>query len=137
MNDRSLPQELIDAASRMRDAVNLEVVAAEALGIRVIKWLAIKLEDGRSNGEVYESRKDAVRHTQNLSDGWFYTRVGAETMGEREAIIVLQQARQAFSKGVVFADEAPITPHLTELLTPYIPRTIHNLGIILPKGFKR
>lgn len=123
------PQELVDAANRMRDAVNLHVVAG-TLGIRErhLQWLAIRLEDGRSDGEVYETRKDAVRHTMNKSKGWFYVKVGVDSMGEREAIIVLQQARQAFAKGVVFAEEEVITPMLSELLKPFIPNTIHKLG---------
>src|ERR1700750_2124067 len=99
MTAHELPQELLDAAARMRDAINLHVVAG-ALGVRErhLQWVAINLDDGRSDGTVYESRKDAVLHTQNKSRGWFYAKVGAESMGERESIIVLQQARQAFSQ---------------------------------------
>jgi hypothetical protein len=121
--------ELKDAASRMRDAVNLHVVAG-ALGVRErhLCWVAIDLSDGRSDGTLYESRADAVRHTRNRSKGWFYVKVGAESMGEREAIIVLQQARQAFKMGVVFAEEQVATPMLSELLLPYIPNTLHALG---------
>lgn len=123
------PQELIDAANRMRDAVNLHVVAG-TLGVRErhLQWIAIKLEDGRSDGTVYESRKDAVKHTALKSRGWFYVKIGADSMGEREAIIVLQQARQAFAQGVIFAEEDPITPHLSELLKPYIPNTLRKLN---------
>jgi hypothetical protein len=123
------PQELIDAANRMRDAVNLHVVAG-ALGVRErhLQWVAINLDDGRSDGEVYETREDAVRHTHNKHKGWFYVKVGVESMGEREALITLQMARQAYKKGVVFAEEAPIVPHLSELMTPFIPKTLGILG---------
>lgn len=125
----SFPQELLDAAARMRDAINLHVVAG-TLGVRdrELQWVAIKLEDGRSDGEVYASRKDAVRHTMNKSRGWFYAKIGAQTMGERESLIVLQQARQAFKAGIVFAEEDVATPMLSELLQPYIPRTLHLLN---------
>lgn len=127
------PQELKDAASRMRDAVNLHVVAFN-LGVRErnLCWVAIKLEDGRSDGNLYHSRADAVRHTQNLSRGWFYVLVGVEQMGEKESIIVLQQARQAFAKGVVFAEEQVATTMLPELMAPYIPNTLEKLGLIRP-----
>lgn len=131
---RDFPQELRDAAARMRDAVNRHVVP-DPFGLhdREIVWIAVKLEDGTSNGVGYESRKAAVKDTRNLARGWFFVRVGAEGMGERESLIVLQQARQAFRAGVVFAEEAPVTPQLSELLLPYIPRTLHNLGgIIIP-----
>lgn len=125
------PQELRDAANRMRDAINLHVVAG-ALGVRErhLCWLAIRLADGRSDGNLYESRPDAVRHTQNRSEGWFYPKIGADSMGEREAVIVLQMARQAYQRGVVFAEEEPVTPMLTELMLPYIPKTLHTLGIV-------
>lgn len=133
MNEGNKPpfdQELIDAANRMRDAVNLHVVAG-TLGVRErhLQWLAIRLEDGRSDGTVYETRRDAVRHTMNKSRGWMYVKVGASTMGEREAILVLQMNRQAFAKGVVFAEEEPIIPQLTELARPFIPNTLGKLGI--------
>lgn len=131
--DAGIPQELCDAANRMRDAVNLHVVAG-TFGIRErhLCWLAIRLEDGRSDGNLYESRADAVRHTTNRETGWFYVKVGADSMGEREAIIVLQQARQAYRAGVIFAEEQVATPMLTELLQPYIPRTLENLGLFRP-----
>jgi len=119
----------MDAAARMRDAINLHVFAGNT-GIRErhLQWLAINLEDGRSDGNVYESRRDAVRHTRNLSKGWFFPKLGQEQMGERESIIVLQMARQAFKNGVVFAEEEPIVPMLSELSLPFIPNTIKNLS---------
>jgi hypothetical protein len=134
MNE-GFPQELLDAAARMRDAVNLHVAVSPLLGERRIGFLAIRLDTGAAHdkGTLYETRRDAVRHTQNESCGFFYVKVGAETMGERESLIVLQQARQAFSHGVVFAEEEVVTPMLTELLLPYIPNTIHKVGgIIMP-----
>lgn len=132
MNE-GIPQELIDAANRMRDNVNLHVVAG-TLGARErhLQWVAIKLEDGRSDGNVYETRLEAVNHTMNREKGWFFVKVGAETMSEREAIIILQMSRQAFKNGVVFAEEETITPMLNELSAPYIPNTMGKLGLIIP-----
>jgi hypothetical protein len=124
-----LPQELVDAANRMRDAVNLHVTVSPLLGERRAGYLAISLETGSAHeNTLYDTRADAVRHTRNLSRGWFYVKVGADSMGEREAIIVLQQARQAFANGVVFAEEELVTPHLSELMAPFIPRTLGTLG---------
>lgn len=129
--ESGFPQELLDAAARMRDAVNLHVVAL-ALGVREreIGWVAIRLDDGRSDGELYETRRDAVRHTQLKSRGWCYLRVGAEIMGERESIITLQMFRQAFARGIIFAEEDVVVPQLPELMRPYIPHTLGKLGII-------
>jgi hypothetical protein len=127
--EQPFPQELLDAAARMRDAVNLHVVAA-ALGVRDrnLCWVAIKLEDGRSDGNLYESRQDAVNHTQNLSRGWAYLKVGADSMGERESLIVLQTFRMAFARGVIFAEEEVVVPHLSELMKPFLPATMRKLG---------
>lgn len=130
------PQELIDAANRMRDAVNLHVLAGTfGTQERRIGFVAIHLSDGRAyQNTLFDTRRDAVRATQNQEKGWFYVKVGAETMGEREAIIVLQMSRQAFKNGVVFAEEEPIIPMLSELALPYIPNTLTRLpgGIIRP-----
>lgn len=136
MDSKPFPQELIDAANRMKDAVNLHVVVSSTFTERRIGYVAIRLSDGNSHNRntLYDTRQDAVKHTQNKERGWFYVKVGQETMSEREAIIVLQLARQAFKNGVVFAEEEPVIPMLTELALPYIPNTLRNLpgGLILP-----
>lgn len=137
MTENGFPQELIDAANRMRDAVNLHVSVSAALGgERKIGFVAIRLDTGSAHdkGALYDTRVDAVRHTRNETGGFFYVKVGAETMSEREAIIVLQMARQAYRNGVVFAEEEPVVPMLSELALPFIPNTLHNLsrGIIRP-----
>lgn len=136
MTENGFPRELIDAANRMRDAVNLHVVVGSALSTRTVGYVAIRLSDGSSHDKntLYDTRRDAVRHTQNEERGWFYVKVGVESMSEREAIIVLQMARQAFKNGVVFAEEEPVVPMLSELALPYIPNTLRKLsrGIILP-----
>lgn len=129
MTANDFPQELRSAAARMRDAINLHVVAG-VLGVRErhLQWLAICLEDGSSDGNLYETRQEAVNHTKNLSRGWFYALVGAEHMGERESILVLQMARKAFSMGVVFAEEQVVVPQLSELMQPFIPNTLRKLN---------
>jgi hypothetical protein len=48
-------------------------------------------------------------------------------MPVREAIIVLQLARQAFANGVVFAEEQRTTPMLPEDAAKFIPKTIKGL----------
>lgn len=49
-----------DAAKRASDAVNLHL---GALGFEAArKWVAIRLSDGRSDGVLYDTRRDAVTH---------------------------------------------------------------------------
>jgi len=46
-----------DAARRCSDLINLHVITGG-----VSRWVAIRLSDGGSDGVVYDTRKDAVRH---------------------------------------------------------------------------
>jgi hypothetical protein len=109
--------ELWDAARRMADAHNLHVLAMIAEGRDRPGYIAIRLEDGRSpDGVVYDTRKDAARHQSDPKN--FYVKVGKMSMGEREAIAVLKFARQALAAGIVFAEEDPQLPQLSE----FIPR---------------
>jgi hypothetical protein len=106
-------QEEKDAAQRLCDAVNVHVqaIGSEAFG----KYVAVRLEDGRSvDGNLYDSRADAVRHT--IHDPWcFYVKVNPGGIQPREAWVVLGYARQAKKNGVVFQNEEPIVPMMTEL----------------------
>lgn len=112
-----VPMELWDAARRMADAHNLHVLAMIAEGRDRPGYIAIRLEDGRSpDGVVYDTRKDAARHQSDPKN--FYVKVGKMSMGEREAIAVLKFARQALAAGIVFAEEDPQLPQLSE----FIPR---------------
>lgn len=48
------------AAQRASDAVNLHV---SVLGFDACRrWVAVKLSDGRSDGTLYDTKRDAVRH---------------------------------------------------------------------------
>lgn len=107
-------QEEKDAAQRLCDAVNVHVQAlgGEAFG----KYVAIRLEDGRSvDGALYDTRADAVRHTIDRAPWCFYVKVNPGGIQPREAWVVLGYARQAKKAGVVFQNEEPIVPMMTEL----------------------
>lgn len=123
-----MTDELTDAANRMRDCVNMHVEARIASGADRPQYVAIKLDDGSSpdSNTLYDRRTDVFRH--NTARNIMAIKVGIETMPLREAIIVLQQHRQAYSTGHVFSDVEPITPHLTELLKPFIPNTLRKLS---------
>jgi hypothetical protein len=126
-----ITQELTDSANRMKDAVNLHVTAYDlGLHARQIIWVAINLSDGRSDGVAYDSRDAAVEHTDNLPGTYFYVKVGVDSMGLREAILVLQQHRQAFRAGVRFRSEHITTTHRPELLVNQIPNTLRALGFV-------
>lgn len=111
----NVPMELWDAARRMMDAVNLHIVAAWASGRDRPGYVAIRLADGRSpDGVLYDTRRDAVRHQQDRA--MFYVKVGRMSMGAAEAVTTLRFARMALKAGVVFAEEEPVLPQLSELI---------------------
>lgn len=129
-SEREVTQEERDSATRMADAVNIHVHAllAEGGGRTKPAFVAIKLGDGRSpDGTLYDSRADATRHNK-WDDNIGFIRVGREVMSEREALIMLQMLRMARKNGVIFTEEEVIVPQLTELMLPFIPRTLRGLG---------
>lgn len=106
-----------DAARRMMDAVNLHVMAMQEQNRDRPGYVVIRLEDGRSpDGVVYDTRKDAARHQSDPKN--FYVKVGKMSMSAMEAYTVLRFARMALKNGVVFAEEEPVIPQLSE----FIPR---------------
>lgn len=128
---RDVTEEETSSASRLAEAVNLHVMAlqAEGSGRERPGFIAIRLEDGRPADEsnpLYDSRADATRHNK-FSTNVFYVKIGRDTMPINEALIVLQMHRMARKNGVVFTEEEIIVPQLTELMTPFIPRTLRNL----------
>lgn len=128
MDETPEDRELTDAANRMRDAVNMHVAARLASGAERPQFVAISLKDGRSpdSHTLYDRREDVFRH--NHARNIMAVKIGAETMPLREAIIVLQMNRRAYKAGVIFAEEAPVTPHLTELMNSFIPQTLRKLN---------
>lgn len=130
-SERPVSEEELNAAQRLADAVNLHVVAlsTEGTGRDQPGFIAVKLDDGRPadpTNPLYDSRRDAARH-HKFSPGVFFVKVGRETMPLNEALIVLQMNRMAFKRGVVFSEEEVVTPQLTELMQPFIPRTLRGL----------
>lgn len=123
----AITQEEWDAAQRMADAVNLHVLAGrEAREAGYAPYVAVQLADGRSDGQLYPSRKEATR-AQSSPDR-FYVKVGVETMSAREAVTLLLYARRAFAAGIVFTEEETVMPQRLELAAPFIPRGLRGVG---------
>jgi hypothetical protein len=51
-----------DPAKRCSDIVTGAALIANAVGDYGWRWVAIRLSDGGSDGEVYETRQDAIDH---------------------------------------------------------------------------
>lgn len=114
------------------DTVNIHVhaILAEGTGRDKPGFVAVRLEDGKPadpRNPLYDSRADATRHHKHNTQV-FYIAIGRETIPLREAILVLQMNRMARKRGVIFTEEHVITPQLTELMAPVIPRTFMGLS---------
>jgi hypothetical protein len=94
-----------DPAKRVSDAVNNH---ARAVGLGISwetvqgKYMAFSLNDGRSNGELYDRMGDAVRHTDEMTH--FYLRLRAEGMEVCEAELMLMLHRKGRNAGFPQSD---------------------------------
>lgn len=126
--DRVVTQEEIDAAKYVMDAVNIHVQASRASGREQPGLVAIRLSDGKSpTGDLYDSWADAGRMT-HYDPNVFFLKVGKDTMGFKEALLLLQMNRMARSRGVLLHQNPVVTPQLTELMAGLIPRTLKGLN---------
>lgn len=90
-----------DAARHASDAVQLHVAALgfEARG----KWVAVRLMDGHSDGTLYDSKRDAVRH-QLFENLCAYVRIPPTGMNPCQAESFLATHRKLYSAGFRLAD---------------------------------
>jgi hypothetical protein len=86
---------LDDAAKRLSDAVTLHMLATNnsAAG----SWIAARLSDGGTNGDVYETREQAIRHNP---DYHCYLLIPPDGMGIQAASIFLRFNRVLFKNGM-------------------------------------
>jgi hypothetical protein len=91
-----------DAAKRASDAVNLHVIALGFGAFR--KWVAVALADGRSDGELYDSKRDAVRHQRHNEDRFAFVRITPNGMTVCRAESYLGVHRKLAAAGFRLAD---------------------------------
>jgi hypothetical protein len=91
-----------DAAKRVSDNYNLHRVANPYGSIG--KWIAVALSDGRSDGVLYDSKHDSVKH-QHHDELWYaYICVNPTSMTPCDAEIFLKMHRMMYEKGIRLAD---------------------------------
>lgn len=123
------PQEMVDAAKRCADEVNLQ----SAIG-NVDKWVAIRLSDGGSDHTAYDRRAHAVKHQLHESL-CMYVKVPPDAMTPYEAARLLITYRKVYDAGLRFTD--PEGPE------PILPSTLEGLHRALkdvtklPMGYRR
>jgi hypothetical protein len=80
-----------DDAKRLADAINLHIHAQGADAF--YKIIAFRLQDGSSDGALYDNRDDAIRHTRAKPGIWAYAQVDPTGSSPREAESALKWAR--------------------------------------------
>jgi hypothetical protein len=128
-----------DTARRVSDAVNLHIAADE----NSRGFVACRMDDGRSNGSLYDTRSDAVRH--HLAGGqesnYLYLKVTPGGMSPREAWVMVVAFRRLRDAGIRPDHEDTVLPQRRELLAGIdrrlsVPR-ITPQSLIVPDTFRR
>jgi hypothetical protein len=136
--DKVTPEEW-DTARRVADAVNLHLeVDPEARG-----FVACRMDDGRSNHTLYDTRSDAVRHhmASGQESNYFYVKVGPDSLSPRAAWVLVVSFRRLRDAGYRPDHEDVQLPHRRELLRGLDPRlappSVRPSDLILPATFRR
>lgn len=89
-----------DAGKRVAETYALHRLADpyESIG----KFFAVKLEDGRTDNVLYDTRADAVRHTDESH--YAYVQIGPWPMSPEDATMFLEIHRRAYKAGMRLQD---------------------------------
>jgi hypothetical protein len=68
------------------------------------KWVAFKLEDGRSDNVLYDSKRDAIRHQHHGEMQCMFAVMHMGGMSVCEAEALFQYTRQAYLNGYRLPD---------------------------------
>lgn len=101
-------QAKIDRAKRLSGIVN-SMVIIHPLEVVVRSWIAVRLSDGGTDGVLYDSRVDAVKHQQYENQcAYLSLRAAVSGMDEQEAYVYLKFHEHAYDAGYRFTNpEAP------------------------------
>lgn len=108
MNLLDESREFKDAGQRIVDTVNLHLVAPTDIMENVGKWAVFALSDGRSDGVVYDTKDDALRH-HKLPKNYCYMRITPDGITLRDALSFLRISRLTWIDTT--APEPIISPH--------------------------
>jgi hypothetical protein len=91
-----------DAAKRCADNYNLHRIADEYGSIG--KWIAIALQDGSSDGVLYDDKLSAVRHQHHNEQRYAFMKISPHGMALCEAEVYLETNRRLYSRGMRMTD---------------------------------
>lgn len=127
-----------DSAKRFSDVYNLHKAAGTGRG-----WIAVRYRDGSSNGEVYESRGDAVAGCFPWEDEFFYATLDQPSMTVCAAEAILRWKRVMADVDRAHADrDAPhggleVIPRLAAEDQEAQIRAVRSGRGLLAMGFRR
>lgn len=88
-----------DAARRFSDDVAIHQLVLGYDELLAHRFMAVRLEDGWSDGIAYESRDAAARHQTRTASYYCYFQIPPEPFSAQVADWVLWYARQAYRNG--------------------------------------
>lgn len=94
---------ITDAAKRMCDHINAKVVFTPWDQL-VNGFMAFNLGDGHSDGVLYDSKADAVRHTDEKRNAYWCFRQGLAGVTPKDCQLFLDVHRHAYNSGVPMAE---------------------------------
>jgi hypothetical protein len=107
-----------DGAKRVSDTYALHFVVdpVNAIG----HWFAVALEDGRTDGVLYDTRQECVSHQHHNEMYYAYIQIAPSVMDTCAAEVFLKTHRQLYASGVRLTDPAhrngglSVIPRLTK-----------------------
>lgn len=96
--------DVLEAGKRASDVANMHLQFAVWDDIRT-KWIAFNLGDGRSDGVLYDSKKDAVKHQfHEQLCAYFAFKNCPNGTNARDMAIFIQFTRDAYKAGFRLSD---------------------------------
>lgn len=95
------PQEELDAAKRCSEAINSQLTFQ---GISAVgKWVAVALSNGKGDGNLYDTKSDAIRHQlhENLCA---YVCITYDGMSVDSALSYMRTHRKMYAAGMRLCD---------------------------------
>lgn len=108
---------ITDAARRMSDAINSRLTFSDPWEIRNC-WMVFRLEDGRTDGNLYDTKMDAIRHVSDYRYWAFFC--FRNCMGGSKPFdcqVFLNLHRHAYTNGGQLTDPDARHPQNKRLLT--------------------
>jgi len=123
---------ITDAAKRMSDAINARLTFMSLDELRN-GWMAFALADGSSDGTVYPSKNEAIRHQSNeFLYAYFCFRNVLGGANPKDCQIYLNMNRHAYDQGMRLQD--PDSPDLIVSTSLYDRITRNKKRNLRPHG---